>query len=103
MKGIPQGGLQQWMRQANQLQARMGKLKEELAEREYTGEASGGAVKAIVKGDERLTSLTIKADLAGDVEMIQDLTIIAVNEALKKAKEESATEMNKLTGGFSLF
>ncbi|HEX4924725.1 MAG TPA: YbaB/EbfC family nucleoid-associated protein [Bdellovibrionales bacterium] len=103
MKGM-QGGMQQFIKQANQLQAKIKKLQEELATREYEGTAGGGAVTVKVNGDNKLVSLSIKEEVmkAGDVEMLQDLVLTATNEALRIAKETSETEMNKLTGGFGL-
>ncbi len=103
MKGMP-GGMQKFIQQANQLQSKIKKLQEELATREFEGTAGGGAVTVKVNGDNKLTSLTIKEEVmkASDVEMLQDLVLTATNEALRIAKETSDTEMNKLTGGFSL-
>lgn len=103
MKGM-QGGMQKFIQQANQLQAKIKKLQEELATREYEATAGGGAVTVKVNGDNKLVSLTIKEDVmkAGDVEMLQDLVLTATNEALRIAKETGEAEMNKITGGFGL-
>lgn len=96
-----QGGMQNLMRQANQLQMKIKKLQEELALREYEGSSGGGAVSVKVRGEHQLIGLTIKEDVvkSGDVEMLQDLILTATNDALKKAKETSAAEMEKVTGG----
>jgi nucleoid-associated protein EbfC len=98
------GGMQALMRQANQMQAKMKKLQEELAEKEYEGSSGGGAVKVVVKGDTTVKSVVIQADVfsAGDREMLQDLVVSATNEALKVAKTTSDQEMAKITGGFSM-
>ncbi len=103
MKGMP-GGMQKFIQQANQLQSKIKKLQEELATREFEAAAGGGAVTVKVNGDNKILALTIKEDVmkAGDVEMLQDLVLTAVNEAIRIAKETSETEMNKLTGGFSM-
>lgn len=98
------GGMQNVMRQVNQLQMKMKKLQEELSEREYEGTSGGGAVTAKMKGESKLIGLTISPDAlnalkTGDAEMLQDMIIGAVNEAIKKAKETHSSEMEKLTGG----
>jgi DNA-binding YbaB/EbfC family protein len=103
MKGM-QGGLQQFIKQANQLQAKAQKLQEELAKRSYETTSGGGAVKAVVNGEYKITALTVQEDVlkAGDAEMLQDLVITAVNEAIKQARTTSDQEMGKITGGMSL-
>ena len=103
MKGV-QGGLQQFIRQANQLQAKAQKLQEELATREFEASSGGNAVKVTVTGDSKITKLEISEDVfkSGDREMLQDLVMTAVNEAVKSAKKTGEEEMNKLTGGMSL-
>lgn len=101
--GMP-GGMQNLMRQANQMQIKIKKLQEELAEREYEGTSGGGAVSIKVKGESQVVALKISDDVmkSGDVEMLQDLVVTAANDALKKAKETHATEMEKVTGGFNM-
>lgn len=103
MKGM-QGGLQQFIKQANQLQAKAQKLQAELATREFQASSGGDAVKVTVTGDNRIAKLEISDDVvkSGDREMLQDLVMTATNEALKTAKKTSEEEMNKLTGGMSL-
>lgn len=98
------GGMQNIMRQANQMQAKIKKLQEELGERTYEGSAGGGAVTAKMKGESKLLSVVISPDAAkaGDLEMLQDMIVGAVNDALTKAKETQATEMEKITGGMGL-
>jgi len=102
--GGMQGGMANLMRQANQLQLKMKKVQEELAEREYEGTSGGGAVTVKVKGQDQLISLKISDDVmkSGDVDMLQDMILTATNDALKKAKETHAAEMEKVTGGFNL-
>lgn len=98
------GGMQNLMRQANQLQLKVKKLQEELAEREYDGTSGGGAVTVKVKGESEVVSLKISDEVmkSGDAEMLQDLIVTATNDALKKAKDTHAAEMAKITGGFNM-
>lgn len=101
--GGMQGGMANLMKQANQLQMKMKKAQEELATREYEGTSGGGAVTVKVRGEHEVVGLKINDDVmkSGDVEMLQDLILTATNDALKKAKETSASEMEKLTGGMN--
>lgn len=102
--GFGGGGMQNIMRQANQMQAKIKKLQEELNEREYEGTSGGGAVTAKMKGESKLVSIVISPDAmkADDAEMLQDMVVSAVNDALKKAKDTQAAEMEKITGGLGL-
>ncbi len=105
MKGFGGGGgMQQLMRQANQMQSKIKKLQEELATREFEGTSGGDAVKIKVNGANLLTSVTINEEVvkAGDVEMLQDLILTATNDALNVAKKTSDSEMAKITGGFPM-
>ncbi len=99
-----QGGMANLMRQANQLQLKIKKLQEELNQREYEGSSGGGAVTVKVKGESQVLVMKISEDVfkSGDVEMLQDLIVSATNDALKKAKETHAAEMEKITGGFNM-
>lgn len=103
MKGLP-GGMAQLMKQANQMQMRMKKAQEELATKEYEATTGGGAVKVKVNGDHMMLSLTIDPEVlkAGDVEMLQDMILSATNEAVKTARDTSAKEMEKITGGMNI-
>jgi len=88
------------MKQAQKLQADMAKLQAELEAREFQASAGGGAVTAVVSG-KQLKSLTIAPDAVDpdDVEMLCDLVLAAVNDALNQCEETTAREMQKLTGG----
>lgn len=99
--GIPGGNMQQLMRQAQKMQQMMMAKQEELDAREYEGTAGGGAVACKVSGKRQLISLTIQPDAVDpdDVEMLQDMILAAVNDALKKGEETRETEMNKIGGG----
>lgn len=98
------GGMAQLMKQANQMQMKMKKTQEELAQKTYEASSGGGAVKVTVSGDNVIKAISISADImgSGDVEMLQDLIMTATNEALKTAKETSNKEMEKITGGLSI-
>jgi DNA-binding YbaB/EbfC family protein len=98
------GGMQQLMKQANQMQNRMKKMQDELKTREFEGTAGGGGVLVKVNGDNMLTQVQIQEAVFtdGDREMLQDLILAATNDAIKNAKETSQKEMDKITGGFSM-
>jgi nucleoid-associated protein EbfC len=97
-------GLGKMMKQAQQLQAKMLKLQEELAEKTVETSAGGGMVKVVANGRQQLVSIQIEKEVVDpeDVEMLQDLILAAINDALNKAQEMTAEEMNKLTGGLNL-
>jgi nucleoid-associated protein EbfC len=97
-------GLGKMMKQAQQLQARMLKLQEELAEKTIETSAGGGMVKVIANGRQQLVSIRIEKEVVDpdDVEMLQDLILAASNDALTKAQEMATEEMNKLTGGLNI-
>ena len=98
------GGMQALMRQANQMQARMKKAQDELAGRSFEATSGGGAVKITMQGDYSVKSVDIQAEVisAGDQEMLQDLLVTAINEAVRTVKTTSEAEMAKITGGFSV-
>jgi hypothetical protein len=104
MKGFGGGGMANLMKQANQMQIKMKKAQEDLAQKEFTGSAGGGAVNVKVNGENKILSLTIDPEVmkSGDVEMLQDLILAAVNDANKTAKDETAKEMSKITGGMNI-
>ena len=99
--GIPGGNMQQLMRQAQKMQQQMIQAQQELDAREYEGTAGGGAVTCTLSGKRQLLSLTIDKDAVDpeEVEMLQDMILAAVNDALKKGEETREAEMNKLGGG----
>ena len=104
MKGFGGGGMANLMKQANQMQMKMKKAQEDLAQKEFTGSAGGGAVTAKVNGENKILALTINPEVvkSGDVEMLQDLILAAVNDANKTAKDETSKEMSKITGGMNI-
>lgn len=101
--GIP-GNMGNIMKQAQKMQRDMEKLQEELAEKTVEATAGGGTVTVVVSGKKEIKEITIKPDVVDpdDVEMLQDLILAAVNEALRKAEEMTNSEMGKLTGGMGL-
>ncbi len=98
------GNMQSMIKQAQQMQEEMGKLQEELDGREYTATSGGGAVTAVVDGKHTVKSLTIQPEVVDpeDVEMLADLVVAAVNEAIRQAVETNETEMAKITGGINM-
>lgn len=102
MKGF--GGIQQLMKQANQMQMKMKKLQEEFATREFVASSGGGAVEVTVIGENQIKSVSIKKDVFadGDPEMLQDMIVLATNEALTKSKEEYKLATDKITGGMNI-
>ena len=92
------------LRQAQVMQSKLTKLQKEMAVRSYEAASGGGMVKAEVSGKQELRKLTIdpKALEGGDVEMLQDLILAAVNEAGRIARETMEREMNNISGGIKL-
>jgi DNA-binding YbaB/EbfC family protein len=97
-------GMGNVMKQAQKLQAKMLKMQEELAEKTVETTAGGGMIKVVANGRQQVLSITIDPEVVDpeDVEMLQDLVLAAVNDALTKAQEMVATEMGKLTGGMNI-
>ena len=98
------GNMQSMIKQAQQMQEEMGKLQEELDVREYTVTAGGGAVTAVVDGKHIVKKLEIKPEVVDpeDVDMLADLVMAAVNEAIRQAVDTSEAEMSKITGGINM-
>ena len=103
--GAMGGGMNMNMiKQAQKMQQDMLKMQEELEAAEYSATAGGGVVTAVVSGKKELSSLTIDPEAVDpeDVEMLQDMVVAAVNEALRKAEASANASMSKLTGGLNL-
>ena len=100
-KGMKLGGL---MKKAQKMQSEMLKIQEELAKRVVEGTAGGGIVKVQVNGAREALSVRIDPQAVdpGDIEMLEDLVLAAVKEALRKADEMAKSEMAKITGGMDL-
>ena len=92
------------LRQAQQMQARMAKIQEELEFETVEATAGGGVVKAVVTGKMRLQSIEISPDVVDpeDVEMLQDLVSAAINEAMDKAQQLASNKMGAITGGLKI-
>jgi DNA-binding YbaB/EbfC family protein len=93
-----------FMRQAQELQAKLAKAQEELAEAEIEASSGGGAVTVTVNGQQQVLSVKISPEAIepDDVEMLEDLVLAAVNEALTKSQEMAAKRMGKITGGLNI-
>jgi nucleoid-associated protein EbfC len=102
MKGMPNMG--NLMKQAQQFQAKMARLQEELGERTVESSAGGGMVSVVANGRQEIVSIKIEPEVIDpdDSEMLQDLILAAVNDALSKAKNMVNEEMGKLTQGLNL-
>ena len=92
------------MKQAKKMQEEMQKSQEELSSKEFDATAGGGAISVKVTGEKVIKEIKIKPDVVDpdDVEMLEDLVLSAINEALKKADEETSSKMGKLTGGLNI-
>jgi DNA-binding YbaB/EbfC family protein len=97
-------GLGNIMKQAQQMQAKIARVQQELETKEIEATAGGGMVTARVNGKQELISLQIEKDVVDpdDVEMLQDLVLAAVNEAIKQSQEMIKQEMSKATGGMNI-
>ncbi len=97
-------GMGNMMKQAQKLQAKMLRLQEELAEKTVETAAGGGMVKVVASGKQQLVSIQIEKEVVDpdDIEMLQDLVLAAVNDALAKSQEMVSAEMSKLTGGLNI-
>lgn len=96
--------MNQMLRQAQALQRKMAKAQEELGQRQVTGSAGGGMVKATATGSGELLGVEISPEVVDpdDVEMLQDLIVAAVNQAMKTAAEAAGDQLGGLTGGLDL-
>ncbi len=104
-RGMP-GGMNQaaMMKQAQKMQQDMLRMQEEMKAKTYTAAAGGGMVKATVNGEHALVDMVINPEAVDpdDVEMLQDMIIAAVNEAMRIADADAANNMARLTGGLNL-
>ena len=96
--------MKQMMRQAQKMQKELNKAQEEIATMSFEATAGGGMVTAVASGDMAITSLTIDPDAVDpeDVEMLQDMVVAAVNEALRGVSELSNQRMSTVTGGMNI-
>lgn len=92
------------IKQAQEMQTKMSKIQEDLAQKQITGTAGGGMVTVTVNGKGEVLSMDMEKELLSpdDVEMVQDLIVAATNDALKKARDLGSQEMGHLTGGMKI-
>ena len=102
--GMP-GNMNNLMKQAQRMQRQMEESQKELETKEFTAKTGGGAVEVTVTGAKEVTKVTISPEAVDpeDVEMLEDMVLAAVNEALKMADEASSAAMGKMTGGLGMF
>ncbi len=102
MKGMPNMG--NLLKKAQQLQEKMAKLQEELGEKTVETSSGGGMVAVIATGKQEIVSIKIEPEVVNqeDIEMLEDLILAAVNDALYQAKQMVSEEMTKLTGGVKI-
>ena len=93
-----------FMRQAQELQAKLAKAQQELANTTVEASSGGGAVKVTINGQQKILSVKISPEAINpeDVEMLEDLVLTAVNEAIAKSQELAAQRLGKLTGGLKI-
>ncbi|MGI6067039.1 MAG: YbaB/EbfC family nucleoid-associated protein [Bacillota bacterium] len=98
------GNMQKMMKQVQKMQSDMARLQEELAGRTVEASSGGGMVTAVVNGKQEIMSIKIKPEVVDpeDVEMLEDLLVAAVKEALRKSQDMVSEEMNKITGGLKI-
>jgi hypothetical protein len=96
--------MQQMMKQAKMMQKKMAEVQEELKNMEFEASAGGGAVKAKVNGDQEILEIKLNNEMidADDLDMVEDMVMVAVNDALKQSKDEAKNKMGGLTGGMNI-
>ena len=104
MGGMGGGNMNNMIRQAQKMQEEMLKAQEELGEKTVEASVGGGVVSVVANGKKELVSVNIKPEAVDpdDVEMLQDLIVSAVNEAMRKADEMAASSMSRITGGMNI-
>lgn len=92
------------MKQAKIMQQKLLEIRQELKKMEFEASAGGGAVKVKVNGDQEIVEVKIDKDIvdSGDMEMIEDMVMVAINDAIKKSKDEAKNKMASLTGGMNI-
>ncbi|MCJ7748309.1 MAG: YbaB/EbfC family nucleoid-associated protein [Desulfobacterales bacterium] len=97
-------GLGNILKQAQQMHAKIAQLQEEMAAKTVEGSSGGGMVNIVMNGKQEILSVRIDPEVVNreDIEMLQDLIVAAVNEAIRKSQEMMQEEMKKITGGLSI-
>jgi len=92
------------MKQAKIMQQKLLEIQQELKKMEFEASAGGGAVKVKVNGDQEIVEVKIDKDMvdSGDMEMVEDMVMVAINDAIKKSKDEAKNKMTSLTGGMNI-
>jgi nucleoid-associated protein EbfC len=90
------------LKQVQQMQTKMAKVQADLEQEQVEGTAGGGAVKVVVNGQQKLLSIAIEPDVTEDVEMLQDLVVAAVNDAMDRSRELAAQRMQSVAAGLGL-
>ena len=98
------GGMSNLLKQAQEMQARIAKIQEELGQKTVMGSAGGGMVQVTVNGQLNLTAVKVDATVinVNEREMLEDLILAAVNDGMRKARDLVSAEMSKVTGGFKI-
>ncbi len=96
------GNIAQLMQQAQKMQDQFKQAQEELGDIEVTGQAGGGLVEVVMKGQYEVRRVAIDPEIASDREMIEDLVAAAINDAINKVQEKTQEKMSGLTGGLNL-
>ena len=101
--GMP-GNMNNLMKQAQKMQKQLEESQKELEEKEFSASAGGGAVEVTISGKKQVTAIKLKEEVVDpeDIEMLEDLIMAAMNEALRKVEDETQSSMGKLTGGLGL-
>lgn len=92
------------MKQAKIMQQKLLEIRQELKKMEFEASAGGGAVKVKVNGDQEIVEVKIDKDMvdSGDMEMVEDMVMVAINDAIKRSKDEAKNKMASLTGGMNI-
>jgi len=95
---------QEMLKQAKIMQKQMEKIQEELKKTEFSASSGGGAVKVKVNGDQQVLEIKIDKEIIdlNDIEMLEDMILVAVNDALSQSKAEAKTRLMGLTGGLNI-
>lgn len=96
--------MQQMMKQAKMMQKKMAEIQEELKNMEFEASAGGGAVRAKVNGEQEVLEIRLDKEMidAEDLDMVEDMVMVAVNDALRQSKDEAKNRMSGLTGGMNI-
>ncbi|HSQ88965.1 YbaB/EbfC family nucleoid-associated protein [Romboutsia sp.] len=102
--GMMPGNMNNILKQAQKMQENMQKMQQELEAKEVEASVGGGAVTVKVNGKKEVVDITIKPEVVDpdDIEMLQDLVLSAVNEALRSVDDMQASQMSKVTGGMNI-